>query len=74
MKKKIFSINVLGEDGYSFAVKCSKSFDENSVLNLALENGLFEDECDVHNAIVEDITDSEYDINGLKDVTHEFFL
>ena len=69
--KKIFSINIPGPCGYSFAVKCSPSFDEESVIDLALENDLFNDELDARYAIVEDITDSPYDINGLKNATTE---
>ena len=69
--KKIFSINIPGRHGYSFAVKCDCSYDEDSVIDLALENDLFEEEYDADYAIVEDITDSEYDINGLKSATFE---
>lgn len=72
--KKVFSINVSGPCGYSFAVKCDESYDENSVIDLALENDLFEDEMDARYAFAEDITDSEYDINGLKDCTYEFSI
>jgi hypothetical protein len=67
--KKIFSINVPGRHGYSFAVKCDTSYDEESVIELAAENLLFEEEEDADYAIAEDITESEYDINGMKDCT-----
>ena len=66
---KVYSVNVLGKHGYSFAVKCDCTEDE--VVNLALINGLFDDDEDAYCAIVEDITDSEYDLNGLKDSTYE---
>jgi hypothetical protein len=68
--KKIFSINVPGRHGYSFAVKCDTSYDEESVIELAAENLLFEEEEDADYAIAEDITESEYDINGMKDCTY----
>ena len=69
--KKIFSINVPGRHGYSFAVKCDTSYDEDSVIELALENMLFEIDEDADYAIAEDITDSEYDIEGFKSATYE---
>ena len=68
--KKVFSVNVLGRNGYSFAVKCdATSADE--VVELALDNDLFDDPEDSYYCFVEDITDSEYDLNGLKDCTYE---
>lgn len=69
--KKIFSINVPGRHGYSFAVKCDTSYNEESVIELAAENLLFEEEEDADYAIAEDITESEYYIEGLKSVTYE---
>lgn len=69
--KKIFSINVPGRHGYSFAVKCDTSYDEDSVIDLAAENFLFEEDEDADYATAEDITDSEYDINAFKDCTYE---
>lgn len=69
--KKIFSINVPGRHGYSFAVKCDTSYDEDSVIELALENMLFETDEDADYAVAEDITESEYDIEGLKSATYE---
>ena len=68
--KKIFSINVPGRHGYSFAVKCDTSYDEDSVINLAAENFLFEVDEDADYATAEDITDSEYDINAFKNCTY----
>ena len=67
--KKIFSINVPGKHGYSFAVECDASYDEESVIDLALENGLFDENRDADYAIAEDITDSEYDRDAFKDCT-----
>lgn len=69
--KKIFSINVPGRHGYSFAVKCDTSYDEDSVISLAEENYLFEEDEDADYAIAEDITDSEYDIEAFKNCTYE---
>lgn len=69
--KKIFSINVPGRHGYSFAVKCDTSYDEDSVIDLAAENFLFEEDEDADYATAEDITDSEYDIDALKNCTYE---
>ena len=68
--KKIYSVNVPGHNGYSFAVK-GEGLQEDEVIDVALEQDLFEDEDDADYAIVEDITDSEYDINGLKNATYE---
>ena len=70
--KKIFSINISGINGYSFAIKCDASYDESSVLDLAIEHDLFGDEDDAYHAYVEEITDSEYDIKGLASATFEF--
>ena len=68
--KKIYSVNVTGPCGYSFAV-AGEGLEEDDVIDVALENDLFSDEEDSDYAVVEDITDSEYDINGLKDATFE---
>ena len=69
--KKTFSINVPGRYGYSFAVVCDCSYDEDTVLDLALECGCFDDDGDCDYAEAEDITESPYDIQGLKDCTYE---
>ena len=69
--KKIFSINVPGRHGYSFAVKCDTSYDEDSVIELAAESGLFSDDEDADYAIAEDITESDYDIEHFKSCTYE---
>jgi len=69
--KKIFSINVPGRHGYSFAVRCDSSYDEDTVIALADENRLFEDDEDADYAIAEDITESEYSINAFKNCTYE---
>ena len=69
--KKIFSINVPGRHGYSFAVRCDASFDEDSVIDLAAESKLFNDPEDADYAISEDITESDYDINAFKSCTYD---
>lgn len=69
--KKVFSINVPGKYGYSFAVRCDTSYDEESVIELAAENCLFEEDEDADYAIAEDITESDYDIQAFKDDTYD---
>ena len=69
--KKVFSINVPGRHGYSFAVRCDTSYDEESVIELAAENCLFEEDEDADYAIAEDITESDYDIQAFKDATYD---
>jgi len=69
--KKVFSINILGKHGYSFAVRCDTSYNEETVIELAAENHLFNDDEDADYAIAEDITESDYDIQGLKNVTYD---
>ena len=68
--KKVFSINVPGKHGYSFAVRCDTSYNEETVIDLAAENCLFEEDEDADYATAEDITESDYDIQALKDVTY----
>jgi hypothetical protein len=70
-KKKIFSINISGKHGYSFAVKCDASYNEKSVINLAFAHELFMEPDDATYAVAEEITDSDYDIEGLKSATYE---
>lgn len=69
--KKVFSINVPGKYGYSFAVRCDASYNEESVIELAAENCLFEEDEDADYAIAEDITESDYDIQAFKDDTYD---
>ena len=69
--KKVFSINVPGKHGYSFAVRCDTSYNEESVIELAAENRLFNEDEDADYAIAEDITESDYDIQAFKDTTYE---
>ena len=71
VEKKIFSINVPGDYGYSFAVKCDASYNEKSVINLAFAHELFMEPEDATYAVAEEITDSDYDIEGLKSATYE---
>ena len=69
--KKIFSINVSGKNGYSFAVECDCFYDEESVIDAALENGLFDKEEDADYAVAEDITEYEDDIKAFQNCTYE---
>ena len=68
--KRIYSVNVTGVGGYSFGVKCNET-DENSVIDLALDAGLFDDDSDAKYAVVEDITDYPYDVAHFKTCTYE---
>lgn len=68
--KRIFSINISGRNGYSFAVKCETT-NEDEAIEMALDAGLFEDDEDAQYAIAEDITDYPYDVEHFKSCTHE---
>lgn len=68
--KRIFSINVTGRNGYSFAVKCETD-DEDTAIDMALDAGLFEDDADAGYAVAEDITDYPYDVEHFKNCTYE---
>lgn len=68
--KKIYSINVAGKHGYSFAVECDANFEEEAI-DMAAEAGLFDDPEDAEYATAEDITGSEYDINAFKSCTYK---
>lgn len=68
--ERIWKIDVQGRYGYSFAVKC-KLDDGYDVIELAEENDLFDDELDADYATAEEITDSPYDIEGLKSATYD---
>ena len=68
--KRIYSINVTGRNGYSFAVKCEET-SESAVIDMALDAGLFEDDADADYAVAEDITDYPYDVEHFKDCTYE---
>ena len=68
--KRVYSINVPGRNGYSFAVK-GEIANEEEAIEKASERELFYDTEDAEYAVAEDITDSEYDLNGLKSATFE---
>lgn len=68
--KKIFTVNVPGKYGYSFAVECDSSYDEETVIDLASECGCFECPEDADYAIAEDITEWDDDIEAFKDCTY----
>lgn len=63
MQKKVFLINVVDRrNGYSFAVRCDSSYDEDSVLELILDCGVFNDDEDFGYATAVDITNSPEEI------------
>ena len=69
--ERVYSINVgLRSNGYSFAVKVNTD-DAADVIQMAENAGLFQDEGDAFYAMAEDITESDYDLQGLKDVTYD---
>lgn len=68
--ERIYSINVIGVDGYSFAVKGELS-SEDDAIEAATMAGLFDSPDDIPYAIAEDITDSQYDIDGLAKCTFD---
>ena len=68
--KKIYSINVPGAYGYSFAVKGEISCEEDAI-EMAAEADLFTEPEDANYAIAEDITEWDDDIKAFKDCTYE---
>lgn len=68
--KRIFSINVTGRNGYSFAVKCETNNGETAI-DMALDAGLFEDDADADYAVAENITNYPDDVEHFKDCTYE---
>lgn len=70
MQTRVYSINVPGPCGYSFAVKGMIST-ESDAINLASEEDLFDDPRDARYATAEDITGSQHDIDAFKDCTFE---
>ena len=68
--KKIYSINVPGAYGYSFAVKGEIDCEEDAI-EAASNANLFTEPEDADYAVAEDITDSKYDINAFKSCTYE---
>lgn len=67
--ERIYSINVITADGYSFAVKGELS-SEDDAIEAAVTTGLFDSPDDIPCAIAEDITNSQYDIDGLAGCTY----
>ncbi len=70
MRKRIYSINVPGRIGYSFAVKGEISCESDAII-LAKRKNFFEDPYDADYAIAEDITDSRCDLDAFKNCTFE---
>ena len=62
-KKFYYKIDVPGKHGYSFMVFSTDELDEGEVIDMALRNGLFDDEEDADYAIVDDLV-SDYDIKS----------
>ena len=62
-KKFYYKIDVPGRHGYSFMVFSTNELDECEVIDIALRNGLFDDDEDADYAIVDDLV-SKYDIES----------
>ena len=58
--KHYYKIDVAGRHGYSFMVFSTDELDECEVIDIALRNGLFEDDDDADYAIV-DVLVSDFD-------------
>lgn len=65
MKKHYYKIDVIGHDGYSFMV-CTSETNEDAVIDMAAENGLFNDADDRDSCIVDSAVDDD-DIQHFKD-------
>lgn len=61
MEKKVWKIDVVGINGYSFAVSTTES-DPKEVIELAREADLFEEDFDAIYASAEEITGDEYEM------------
>lgn len=59
-----FKIDVIGSDGYSFMV-CTDENNEDAIIDLAAENGLFQDADDADRCMVDSLVD-EQDIEHFK--------
>ena len=62
-KKFYYKIDVAGRHGYSFMVFSTDELNECEVIDIALQNGLFDDDEDADYAIVDDFV-SDYDIES----------
>ena len=60
-KKFYYKIDVAGQHGYSFMVFSTDELNDCEVIDIAQQNGLFEDDDDADYAIVDDLV-SDYDI------------
>ena len=70
MKTRIYSVNVPGPCGYSFAIKGNLS-NEGQAIDLACEEELFDDPRDARYAIAEEITGNQQDIDAFRNCTYE---
>ena len=72
--ERVFSVNVIGHNGYSFAVRY-KDYDgeisDSNVIDSAIESGFFEDDSDADICVVEEITNDEYTMKHFKDCTFD---
>lgn len=53
---------ILPKNGYSFAVESKYSYGDTDVINACLGLGYFDDERDANIAVVEEITNHNYDL------------
>ncbi len=66
MKQNIFTINVVGDGGYSFMVETDIE-DEEQVISAAVDNNLFSNDDDADRAFADNCV-TEYDIDHFKKV------
>ena len=59
MKK--YSVNVLGKNGYSFAVETHGSETDESIVDFCLENDLFDNRDDAFQCVIEELDESEFE-------------
>lgn len=64
MSKHYYKLDVIGGNGYSFMV-CTNEGNENAIIDLAVENGLFQDADDADRCIIDTLVDDS-DIRHFK--------
>lgn len=60
-----YKIDIGGMRGYSFMVYTEEELDENTILDMCLSKGLFEEDIDAEFAEIDDLV-SDYDIQFFK--------
>ena len=70
MEKKIYSVNVLGPHGYSFAVLTSETSEE-AIIHGCISHDIFQDTEDAEYANIEDISDDFTARQHLAECTYE---